>query len=1177
MKNRFRRSIAWLCLTALLTGSVSSYSAAGEVQPEEAAGSAQLLEEITLETMQIVTAAGEDFLDPEEELFAETLEDPGLDAAYADAEKGVLLDEAGDDLIEEDPADLFLEEPGDAFPEEIPDDVEEAADLFAEDPADTSAEDPADLSVGEAADGSVEAEPETEDSAYTVPEAGDDPDAEPETEEPAEEASEDPVFAEPETEDLYVLEEIEVETEEDLLLCEEAEEDAADAAEVSLADFSYYIEEGNYIAITGYHGKEKRLVIPQELDGYTVVAVTGWEDENEVTYLELPNTVYRIGEEAFRYDDQLEMINLGSGLNQIERQAFRGTSALRSIAITGNCEFIDEMAFYGSSITTLTIGAGSEAMIDWQAFAYSKLESILFIPQEDPDGPDSSIEIGREAFYHCSNLKELELDGVDEIGPSAFACCGLTNVQVLCDLYRIPACAFAENESLISVSFKNVTTIEYGAFRFCTNLERILVPDDLEAMNVSANGGDIEQIGPEAVRGTKWLSDQGAGAVVLGDLLYAYNGEIPNGGSYAVPEGVAKINAAAFKGQMGLTSLTIPATVKKIGFCAFLDCHFLHEVEIPETVEDIEPYAFGFKLGNYNDILASYKGGYANYIVKDPSFIIKGVPYSEAWYYANDYGFTFLDVTQNPSDDLFKYVIDDDGNAVITGFKDGPDVTMKTLDIPEEIDGYTVVGIGMNAFRESSIYELRIPASVKKIGPSAFWRSRVKSVQFASGSSVEIGDHAFALSYAVNLDFPEDGSITLGTSAFAGCQDLKYLELNGVVQIGSYAFSDCPELEYVNTGNKLTTIAQEAFRQDRKLHTVEMKAVTTIEYAAFSYCARLGSITFPKKLNKIDREAFRSTRWYDSMAPGPVYQSGVLYNYKGQAPAAFTIMNGTEVISACAVSGKPSLAKVTIPLSVKEIGFEAFCSNASLKHVLIPETVTTIGKYAFGYQAVAKSAGGIAAVYNNMRINYVRKIDGFTIFGKPGSAAHKYASENGFAFYDASYYGKNPGVKLNFSGILPMKVGQTCSEVKAVCTLPYDSIDRWVSSNPLVVKVHNTTGKLTAVKVGKAVVTVYSKLGGKASFKVEVFRKKGKIIKTTKLKLEKPEVLKKGTLKKGKSAKLNPTRFPFTSDEKITYKSSNSKIVSVTKNGKIKARKKGKAKITIKSGKKKVTITINVK
>ena len=82
-----------------------------------------------------------------------------------------------------------------------------------------------------------------------------------------------------------------------------------------------------------------------------------------------------------------------------------------------------------------------------------------------------------------------------------------------------------------------------------------------------------------------------------------------------------------------------------------------------------------------------------------------------------------------------------------------------------------------------------------------------------------------------------------------------------------------------------------------------------------------------------------------------------------------------------------------------------------------------------------------------------------------------------------------------------------------------------------------------------------------------------KKITTTKLKANRTAV----TLKKGKSFQLKVTVTPKNSQEKVIYKSSNTKVATVTSRGKITAKKAGKAVITITSGKKKITCMVTVK
>ena len=132
-----------------------------------------------------------------------------------------------------------------------------------------------------------------------------------------------------------------------------------------------------------------------------------------------------------------------------------------------------------------------------------------------------------------------------------------------------------------------------------------------------------------------------------------------------------------------------------------------------------------------------------------------------------------------------------------------------------------------------------------------------------------------------------------------------------------------------------------------------------------------------------------------------------------------------------------------------------------------------------------------------------------------------------------------------------------------------DSVKSWKSAKTSVVTVNPRTGKLTGKKAGTAKVTVTLKSGKKATVTVTV----KKIITTTKLKANRTAV----TLKKGKRFQLRVTVTPKNSQEKVIYKSSNTKVATVTSKGKITAKKAGKAVITITSGKKKITCKVTVK
>ena len=161
-----------------------------------------------------------------------------------------------------------------------------------------------------------------------------------------------------------------------------------------------------------------------------------------------------------------------------------------------------------------------------------------------------------------------------------------------------------------------------------------------------------------------------------------------------------------------------------------------------------------------------------------------------------------------------------------------------------------------------------------------------------------------------------------------------------------------------------------------------------------------------------------------------------------------------------------------------------------------------------------------------------------------------------------------PIIKVNASSVV-LKVRQSTNGLK-VTFGEGDRIISWKSSNTKIVKV-SSRGKLIArKKPGTAKVTVTLQSGLSRQIKVKVQKQ---AVKTTKI----TGIPRRITLRKGQKQTLKPVLMPFTSIEKISYKSSNKKIVSVTSRGVIKCSRKGKAKITVKAGKKKYVITVTVK
>lgn len=135
---------------------------------------------------------------------------------------------------------------------------------------------------------------------------------------------------------------------------------------------------------------------------------------------------------------------------------------------------------------------------------------------------------------------------------------------------------------------------------------------------------------------------------------------------------------------------------------------------------------------------------------------------------------------------------------------------------------------------------------------------------------------------------------------------------------------------------------------------------------------------------------------------------------------------------------------------------------------------------------------------------------------------------------------------------------------------PSGKIKKLSTSNKKIVLIGKNK-KITGKKSGRATVTITYTNGSRKTLYVKV--QKG-IVKTTAISLNKRSVT---LAKKGKSFKLKVVLTPVTSQQKVTYKSSNPKVATVNSKGKIVAKKRGTTVITVKSGNKKVTCKVRVK
>ena len=204
-------------------------------------------------------------------------------------------------------------------------------------------------------------------------------------------------------------------------------------------------------------------------------------------------------------------------------------------------------------------------------------------------------------------------------------------------------------------------------------------------------------------------------------------------------------------------------------------------------------------------------------------------------------------------------------------------------------------------------------------------------------SVTTIGDLTFYCCPSLaNVTLP-NSLTTIGNHAFS-CSSLASIEIpNSLTTIGYQAFYCCESLTNITLPNSLTTIGQEAFYGCESLKSIEIpNSVTTIEEGAFNGCESLTSISVAGGNTTYDSR-------YNCNAIIETATNTLIAGCKNTV-----IPNSVTTIGRRAFGRCSSLTSIEIPSSVTTIGVEAFRDCSSLASIEIPGSVTTIEEGAFG-------------------------------------------------------------------------------------------------------------------------------------------------------------------------------------------------------------------------------------
>lgn len=610
---------------------------------------------------------------------------------------------------------------------------------------------------------------------------------------------------------------------------------------------SYIYKEGaheyhtTYVCTTcGYEPEEWALYYSEDTDSYIIVGYLG--DETEVTVPSTYNT------EPYGEKSILSISGIAMGDFDERRGAFYKNEQITKVVLS---EGITEIA--------------------WCAFEdCTSLSSVIL--------PSTLKEIGEMAFEGCSELKNITLpNGLTTIKSSAFSKTGLIEVVIPESVTEIGD-AFYDCKTLTKITLPFIGSKNgIGAFSniFYIGIDNAsYVPASLKEVVITQKVSVVSQAFYNCT-GIQTITFS-AGVTTIGSGAFSGCSGLE---SVTINEATS-IGNSAFQGCKSLQSIVIPEGVTCLSASVFFECNKLNGVTLPSTLTEIESSAF--------------------YGCSELSSI--DIPESVTAIGAGAFQKTALSAVTIPS-----------GVTEIADFAFA-ETNLTEVDIP---DGVT--SIGNSAFSECrSLSNVTLPSKLKSIGAIFDIDSKITKI------TMPWVVRSLALVFGATSNSSVPASLT-------------EVVLTSGKEI-QYAFGDCSKLTKITLPDELETIGKNAF----------------------SNCSSLTSITLPASLKSVGDQAFLGLKksatvnfagtmaqWcgiiFSGTSSSPVEKTGSLYlkdaNGNYQKVTSAVIPEGVTEIYGATFYGNTAITSITLPSGIKKIEKDAFLNCSNLVNVYYNGTV----------------------------------------------------------------------------------------------------------------------------------------------------------------------------------------------------------------------------------------------